>query len=129
MKKALTKNITRYDDKMRIKSDRPTILAALRSAALAVAAYFIVGMFASILVQMPIAVIVFLASFIFQIGTVGGMRLTEYVGEMLRLSGDPRARRKPYEFTDTNRLNITKGGAADNETQKQKRSKKQRRSP
>lgn len=126
MKKTLTKNITRYDDKMRIKTDRPTILAALRSFALAAAVYILFGFFVSILIKMPIAVIVFFAAFIFQVGTVGGMRLSEYVGEMLRLTGDPRARRKPYEYTDGERLCIEKGDVS-GEEQGQKRNKEQKR--
>lgn len=94
MKKTLTEDISRYDEKMRLRMDKKTV----RSLALALVPACVIGAILwqiSILVALPVAVPLFLAVLLFQIGMIDGMPLTEYAAAMLRQSG---RKRLPYLY-------------------------------
>lgn len=96
MKKTLTKDITRYDDKMLLRLDGKTALAIgisiLIAAPIGILLYFNVGAMPAIITSVAIIGI----SVILQLGTTSGMPLYKYISLTLLAVIDPRSRKKPY---------------------------------
>ena len=94
MKKTLTEDISRYDEKMRLRMDKKTVRAIAVSL---LPSLFTGGILWRIspLVALPAAVPLFLVLLLLQIGTVDGMPLTGYIAAILRLSG---RKRLPYLY-------------------------------
>ena len=96
MKKQLTKDITRFDDKMLLRLDGKTALAigigVLIAAPVGALLYFTAGTVPAVIVGIAVACAVVLL----QLGTTGGMPLYKYILSTLLALLDPRSRRKPY---------------------------------
>ena len=96
MKKALKKDITRYDEKMKLRVD----LATLKAVGISVAVdapiflllYFTAGMIPAVFVSFIAA----LALVILQIGKIDGISLAQYIGKMIRFVFFPKERKKHY---------------------------------
>lgn len=120
MKKTLTENITRYDDKMRFRMDWKTGRAVIISLVPAALVGWLLCKI-SIMIGLPIALAVFSGLMLFQIGTVDGMTLSAYIRVILRQLG---RKRLYYLYTETNRLSIIdteKGSESHAKKQKQKK--------
>ena len=96
MKKQLTKDITRFDDKMMLRLDGKTALAIgigiVVAVPVGVLLYFTAGIVPAVIVSIAVACI----AVVLQLGTTGGMPLYKYILSTLLALLDPRSRRKPY---------------------------------
>lgn len=78
MKKTLTENISRYDDKMRLRMDMKTARAALFALLPALAVGWLVGRI-SILVGFPVGLVCFSALFLLQVSKLDGVPMMSYL--------------------------------------------------
>ena len=83
MKKILTENISRYDEKMRFRMDGKTVRALLVSAVPTLVVGFLLSRI-SIMLGIPIAVCLFLILLLAQIGLIDGMPAYQFVAAVLR---------------------------------------------
>lgn len=123
MKKTLTENISRYDDKMRLRLNKKTVLAVIVSLIPAALIGWLFCMI-SIMLGVPIALALFLSLMLLQLGIVDGMPLSTYAKEALRQFG----RRKLYYLcTDTNRVSFQQLEEGSEIHAKKKKQKQKRR--
>lgn len=98
MKKVLTKDITRYDSKMKLRMDKRTFKAAAIGLMLAVPIYFLIDI---LLGESIIAAIFAIATVAFallvQVGTVDGIVLSEYISHICKFLFVNSSRRKHYD--------------------------------
>lgn len=103
MKKTLTENISRYDDKMRLRLDKKTALAFLFAALPAALVGWLLNFIFSIMMWMPIIVTLFLALVMLQIGVKDGMPLYKFFIEIMRQSQRTKIK---YVYTSEDRVSI-----------------------
>lgn len=117
MKKTLTENISRYDDKMRLRLDWRTVRAILISLVPAVLLGWLLS-YITIMIALPVALIAFFGLALIQLGTVDGYTLSTYIKEVLRQLA---RRRLFYLYTETNRMTDAEKGREPHGEQKQKK--------
>lgn len=118
MKKTLTQNISRYDDKMRLRMDKKTAIAATISLSCALTIGIPLCML-SILIGMPAAVIVFIAAMLLQIGMIDGVPLLKMLRAML--NGNVK---KEYLHNGTERYVQEKGTFVNEHTKAKKKTER-----
>ena len=96
MKKTLTKDITRYDDKMKLRLDAKTFKAIGISLAIAAPIFALLYFTAGAIPAVMVSLLVFGALVMLQVGTVQGIPATKYVSMIIKLTFSPRLRAKPY---------------------------------
>lgn len=103
MRKTLTENISRYDDKMRLRLDLKTAKAF--GIALLPAAFLggVLSIVLTVLIGIPLAVTLFLALLLLQIGVRDGMPLYAFLKEVLRQSARTRIK---YTYTGGDRISF-----------------------
>ena len=95
MKKRLTENITKYDDKIRVRLDSKTFIAAIISLVIAVIVYLAVNI-VSFIVAITAATVTFAVCFMIQISKVDQLPLYKYIATVLTMTFDERHSRKYY---------------------------------
>lgn len=100
MKKRLTENITKYDDKIRVRLDSKTFIAAIISLAIAVIVYLAVNI-VSFIVAITAATVTFAVCFMLQISKVDQLPLYKYIATVLTMTFDERHSRKYYTHIAT----------------------------
>lgn len=83
MKKTLTENISRYDEKMRFRMDGRTVRALLVSAVPTLVVGFLLSRI-TIMLGIPVAVCLFLSLLLLQIGLVDGMPAYQFAATIIR---------------------------------------------
>lgn len=96
MKKQLTKDITRYDEKMKLKFDAKTFKAVGIGVLFAAPVFFLLYLTAGAISAVMLSVLVLCALVLLQVGTVQGMTMSRYLGSIIKLAFIPKLRRKPY---------------------------------
>ena len=96
MKKALKKDITRYDEKMKLRVDLATLKAVGISVAVAAPIFLLLYFTAGMIPAVFVSFIVALALVILQIGKIDGISLAQYIGKMIRFVFFPKERKKHY---------------------------------
>lgn len=100
MKKNLTKNITRYDQKMMLRFDKKTMFALLKSVAvggaIAFALYFIIGMIFAMFTGSIIAIV----GLVLQVASIDGVTMLDYIKITIKSMVDPSIKKKPYQMVD-----------------------------
>ncbi len=96
MKKTLTNDIRRYDDKMKLKFDAKTFRAAGISAAISLVIFVAVIFTAGELPAIVSSIVVFGVLLILQIGTIQGISLIKYLFMTFCFLFCPSMRKKPY---------------------------------
>lgn len=122
MKKTLTENISRYDDKMRLRMDWKTARALIISALPAA----LIGWFfssTSIMVGIPIGVFVFLAAAMFQLGMINGIPLYSYT---IRILQQNKRRKLKYVYTDAERITLRDPETEENDVKDEKKRKQKK---
>ena len=98
MKKTLTKNITRYDNKMVFRFDKKTILSTIKSACfgavIAFLLYFVIGLIFAVFIGVLVGAILL----VIQIAVTDGITLKDYLKRMIIIMIDPKSRKKPYQM-------------------------------
>lgn len=108
MKKQLTEDITRYDDKMVLKFDKKTFKAAGIGLLVAVPVGILIGSLKGSIPALMIGSTVLIALFVLQIGTIQGMPLLAYLSGLLKILFCPGSFRRPYTHDpDPDRLTIS----------------------
>ncbi len=96
MKKTLTKDITRYDDKMQLKFDMKTFraigISIAISAPIAILLYIMAGSIPAIMV----AVFILAALIIVQCGKIKGLTLSSYIISIAIFAFCPKLKKKAY---------------------------------
>ncbi len=87
MKKTLTENISRFDDKMRFRMDGKTVRAVLLSAVPAGLIGFLLSRAVSVVFGLPLALCLFLVLLLGQIGLVDGVPAYRFAAAVLRQNG------------------------------------------
>lgn len=100
MKKRLTENITKYDDKIRVRLDSKTFIAAIISLAIAVIVYLAVNI-VSFIIAVTAATVTFALCFMLQISKVDQLPLYKYIATVLTMTFDERHSRKYYTHIAT----------------------------
>lgn len=96
MKKALKKDITRYDEKMKLRVDLATLKAVGISVAVAAPIFLLLYFTAGMIPAVFVSFIAALALVILQIGKIDGISLAQYIGKMIRFVFFPKERKKHY---------------------------------
>ncbi len=96
MKKTLTKDITRYDEKMKIKFDVKTFKAVGIGLLFALPTFFLLYFTAGAIPAVMVSVLLLCSLIMLQVGTVQGMTLLKYLYFMSMYVFVPKLRRKPY---------------------------------
>ena len=100
MKKNLTKNITRYDQKMMLRFDKKTMFALLKSVAvggaIAFALYFVIGMIFAMFTGSIIAIV----GLVLQVASIDGVTMLDYIKITIKSMIDPSIKKKPYQMVD-----------------------------
>lgn len=100
MKKNLTKNITRYDQKMMLRFDKKTMFALLKSVAvggaIAFALYFVIGMIFAMFTGSIIAIV----GLVLQVAAIDGVTMLDYIKSTIKSMIDPSIKKKPYQMVD-----------------------------
>ena len=100
MKKNLTKNITRYDQKMMLRFDKKTMFALLKSVAvggaIAFALYFVIGMIFAMFTGSIIAIV----GLVLQVAAIDGVTMLDYIKITIKSMIDPSIKKKPYQMVD-----------------------------
>ncbi len=104
MKKRLTENIDRYDQKLRLSVDKKTAKAAGIALLPAVIILLILQFFLPIFIVAPVAAILFFILFLAQVSYVDGMTMATYIVETVRELLSPGSRIKTYEYTECERI-------------------------
>lgn len=96
MKKTLKKDITKYDNKMRVRVDKDTIKAVGISLTITIPIFilllFIAGMIIGIFISFSLTCVLILL----QIGKVDGTPLLKYIIKILHFAFFPKSRKKCY---------------------------------
>lgn len=98
MKKNLTKNITRYDDKMKFRFDKKTIIALVKSVCIAAVVAFILYFILNLIFALFLGMVVGCIALIIQIASVDGMTMLDYIKITVKATIDPKMRKKPYQM-------------------------------
>ena len=96
MKKALKKDITRYDEKMKLRVDLATLKAVGISVAVAAPIFLLLYFTAGMIPAVFVSFIAALALVILQIGKIDGISLAQYIVKMIRFVFFPKERKKHY---------------------------------
>ncbi len=96
MKKQLTKDITRYDDKMKLKFDAKTFKAVGIGLLFAVPTFLILYFTAGAIPAVMVSILVLCALVLLQVGTIQGMTMSRYLGSIIKFAFIPKLRKKPY---------------------------------
>ena len=96
MKKTLTKDITRYDEKMKLRFDAKTFKAVGVALLFATPIFFLLYFTAGAIPAVMVSVILLCFIVLLRVGTVQGITLSHYIGSIIKLAFIPRLRRKPY---------------------------------
>ena len=96
MKKALKKDITRYDEKMKLRVDLATLKAVGISVGIAAPIFLLLYFTAGMIPAVFVSFIVALVLIIFQVGKIDGISLGEYVLKTIRFVLFPKERKKHY---------------------------------
>ena len=96
MKKALKKDITRYDEKMKLRVDLATLKAVGISVTVAAPIFLLLYFTAGMIPAVFVSFIAALALVILQIGKIDGISLAQYIGKMIRFVFFPKERKKHY---------------------------------
>lgn len=100
MKKNITKNITRYDDKMIFRFDKKTIIALAKSVCIAAVVAFILYFILNLIFALFLGMVVGCIALIMQIVSVDGMTMLDYIKITIKATIDPKMRKKPYQMQD-----------------------------
>ncbi len=111
MKKPLTKDITSFDKKMKLRLDKDTILSIAKAVCVAVIIFIIVSR-RNYIAGLFCGVVMALAMILYQLGRVDGIPLKRFIGASIARI-NPHNYKKQYEYTDGERLSIpyTTGGS------------------
>ncbi len=96
MKKQLTKDITRYDEKMKLKFDAKTFKAVGIGFLFAAPTFFLLYFTAGSIPAVILSVFVLCALVLLQVGTIQGMTMSRYLGSVIKFAFIPKLRKKPY---------------------------------
>lgn len=113
MKKQLTQNISRYDEKMVLRLDGRTAIAALIALLCGAAIGFPLGLIDYVL-GLTVGVVIFGITFVLKIGLVGGVPLLKFIPAVFKSNS-----RREYLHTGTERFTFGKG-EKDNNGKKEK---------
>ena len=96
MKKTLTKDITRYDDKMKLRFDAKTFKAMGISLLITAPVFVLLYLLASAIPAVMVSLLLLCGLMVLQIGTVQGMTMSDYIVALLKFAFVPALRKKPY---------------------------------
>ena len=96
MKKTLTQNITRYDNKMTLRINVKTVKAIIISLIAAAIVFALFIKLFGMVITLILSVTVFLLVFIYKIGMVGGVPLSDYVRKIFRMLIKPGEQNLEY---------------------------------
>lgn len=95
MKKRLTENITKYDDKIRLRMDGKTFLAALISLVCALLVFIPVNA-VSFIAAVTVSPAVFVVSFMLQISKIDSLPLYKYISTVFSMTFNKSKQSKLY---------------------------------
>ena len=96
MKKTLTKDITRYDDKMKLRFDAKTFKAVGIGFLFATPTFLLLYITAGAIPAVIISVFLLCALVLLQVGTIQGIAMSQYICSIIKFAFIPKLRRKPY---------------------------------
>ena len=118
MKKTLTKSITSFDEKMKLRLDKYTILSMVEAVCVGVPIILIVSKF-NFIAGIFCGVVIGVAIMLWRLGKVDGIPLKKFIGASIKRI-NPRNYRKQYEYTDGERLIIPYTIGGSNEKKKKR---------
>lgn len=133
MKKTLTKDITRYDDRMKLKFDLKTFRAIGIGLGLAIPTFLITNRLVGSIQALLTSLMVLCGVVLILVGTIQGMTVWGYLTSILKQAFNPRRYQKPYSHEDggyrivvltDEELRKERGALEDAETRKKGRHQK-----